>query len=131
MPSRSGAYAARPRLPLRARPFDSKRYALLFLVLASLEAAGSRTTLTVLFDQVRIRAGDVDPVAFDHNLAADRRAFVHAVQALVDLGVLELADGGEESFATAGAGAALYRVERDHLTGCSRSPLPRRSVCSG
>lgn len=98
------------------RPFDAQRYALLFLVLASLEAAGARTTLTVLFGQVRERAGDIDGLEFDHNTAAHRRAFVHAVQAIVDLGVLELADGNEESFATSGTGDALYRVERAHLT---------------
>lgn len=98
------------------RPFDAQRYALLFLVLASLEAAGARTTLTVLFAQVRDRAADIDGLEFDHNAAAHRRAFVHAVQAIVDLGVLELADGNEESFATSGTGDALYRVERGHLT---------------
>jgi uncharacterized protein (TIGR02678 family) len=98
------------------RPFDPQRYALLFLVLASLEAAGARTTLTVLFAQVRDRGIDIDELDFDHNTAAHRRAFVHAVQAVVDLGVLELADGNEESFANSGTGDALYRVERTHLT---------------
>lgn len=98
------------------RPFDAQRYTLLFLVLASLEAAGARTTLTVLFGQVCERAAAIDGFDFDHNTAAHRRAFVHAVQAIVDLGVLELADGNEESFASSGAGDALYRVERAHLT---------------
>lgn len=99
------------------RPFDGQRYALLFLVLAGLEAAGSRTTLKVLFEEVRSRAADIDALAFDHNLAAHRRAFVHAVQAATDLGVLDLADNrGEETFATGGEGDALYRVERSQLT---------------
>jgi uncharacterized protein (TIGR02678 family) len=98
------------------RPFDPQRYALLFLVLASLEAAGARTTLTVLFDAVRTRAADIEGLDFDHNLAAHRRAFVHAVQAVTALGVLELADGTEEAFAQSGDGDALYRVVRTQLT---------------
>lgn len=98
------------------RRFDPQRYSLLFLVLASLEAAGARTTLSVLFDQVRQRAGTTDHLDFDHNQASHRRAFVHAVQAAADLGVLELADGGEETFAASGEGDALYRVDRPRLT---------------
>ena len=98
------------------KPFDPQRYALLFLVLASLEAAGARTTLTVLFEEVCTRAGDIEGLMFDRNQASHRRAFVHAVQASVDLGVLELADGNEEAFATSGTGDALYRVQRAHLT---------------
>lgn len=98
------------------REFDPQRYALTFLVLAGLEAAGSRTTLTVLFDDVRDRAGDIDGLDFDHNQASHRRAFVHAVQAVTSLGVLELADGAEETFARNGEGDALYRVVRTQLT---------------
>lgn len=98
------------------RPFDPARYALLFLVLAALEAAGGRTTLTVLFEDVRSRAVDLEKLNFDRNRAAHRRAFVHAVQAAADLGVLELADGSEDSFANSGEGDALYRVQRSHLT---------------
>lgn len=97
------------------RPFDPQRYSLVFLVLADLEAAGARTTLTVLFDAVHSRASGIDDVDFDRNKAAHRRAFVHAVQAVADLGVLELADGNEEAFASTGEGDALYRVERSHL----------------
>ena len=97
------------------RPFDNRRYALLFLVLASLEGAGARTTLTVLFGDVCERAGGIETLDFDRNLAAHRRAFVHAVQAACDLGLLELADGGEESFVSSGEGDALYRVDRTRL----------------
>lgn len=109
-------HVARGLTARSGRPFDGQRYALLFLVLAALEAAGARTTLTVLFDDVRGRAADVDGLDFDHNQAAHRRAFVHAVQAATELGVLELADGAEESFAKSGEGDALYRVVRPQLT---------------
>jgi uncharacterized protein (TIGR02678 family) len=98
------------------REFDPQRYALTFLVLAALEAAGARTTLTVLFADVRDRAGDIEGLDFDHNQASHRRAFVHAVQAVTALGVLELADGAEETFARSGEGDALYRVVRTQLT---------------
>lgn len=98
------------------RAFDPQRYALTFLVLAALEAAGARTTLTVLFADVRDRAGDIEGLDFDHNQASHRRAFVHAVQAVTRLGVLELADGAEETFARSGEGDALYRVVRTQLT---------------
>jgi len=110
------AHIPRGLLTRSGRPFDRQRYALVFLVLAALEAAGARTTLTVLFADVRTRASDVEGLVFDHNLAAHRRAFVHAVQAVAELGVLELADGSEETFATTGEGDALYRVERGRLT---------------
>lgn len=98
------------------REFDPQRYALTFLVLAALEAAGARTTLTVLFADVRDRASGIDGLDFDHNQASHRRAFVHAVQAVTSLGVLELADGVEETFARSGEGDALYRVVRTQLT---------------
>jgi uncharacterized protein (TIGR02678 family) len=98
------------------RPFDPRRYALLFLVLASLEAAGARTTLRLLFADVCNRAGGLESLDFDNEQAASRRAFVHAVQAAVDLGILELAEGAEEDFAARGEGDALYRVDRERLT---------------
>ena len=66
------------------------------------------------------RAGDIDGLEFDQEPAAHRRAFVHAVQASVDLGVLELADGNEESFATSGTGDALYRVNEATSPDCWR-----------
>jgi uncharacterized protein (TIGR02678 family) len=110
------AHVARGLIVRSGRRFDPQRYSLLFLVLASLEAAGSRTTLSILFEQVRERATGIDDLAFDHNQASHRRAFVHAVQAVVDLGVLDLADGSEETFAASGEGDALYRVDRARLT---------------
>jgi uncharacterized protein (TIGR02678 family) len=94
--------------------FDPRRYTLVFLILASLETAGARTTLSVLFNDVDNRASLID-VEFDSTVAAHRRAFVHAVQTVADHGILELADGSEEAF-VAGTGDALYRVQRNHLT---------------
>jgi uncharacterized protein (TIGR02678 family) len=96
--------------------FDRRRYALVCLVLAALERAGERTTAARLFEEVSTRAAGIDGLAFDADVAADRRAFVQAVQAIESLGVLELAEGDEERFARGEAGCdALYRVDRERL----------------
>lgn len=98
------------------RRFDRRRYALVCLVLGVLEQEGERTTAARLFREVATRAADIDGLAFSADVAADRRAFIQAVQAVVDLGVLELAEGDEERFARAQEGGdALYRVDRDRL----------------
>ncbi|MGH9083390.1 MAG: DUF2398 family protein, partial [Acidimicrobiales bacterium] len=92
------------------RPFDGPRYALACLVLASAEGAGERTTLANLFEDVAVRASVVDGLNWDGELSADRRAFVQAVRAMCDLGVMEKADGDEERFFRGEAGGdALYR----------------------
>lgn len=98
------------------RRFDARRYALVCLVLGVLEGEGERTTAARLFREVSSRAADIEGLAFSTDVAADRRAFVQAVQAIVDLGVLDLAEGDEERFARAQEGGdALYRVDRDRL----------------
>jgi len=109
-------HVARGLTTRSGRRFDPQRYALLFLVLAALESAGARTTLQLLFADVRVRAGDVEALGFDDDAAASRRAFIHAVHAAVDLGVLEFAEGDEEDFVLSGGGDALYRVDRARLT---------------
>jgi uncharacterized protein (TIGR02678 family) len=106
------------------RPFDSARYTLLFLVLATLEAVGARTTLQDLFAGVRERVTGIEGFDFDDQRAANRRAFVHAVHAAVDMGVLELAEGGEEAFAAQGVGDALYRVDRSRIAALLATSKP-------
>jgi uncharacterized protein (TIGR02678 family) len=87
------------------------------LVLASAESAGEYTTLQRLFDDVGLRASGIDGLGWDERVAADRRVFIHAVQALQDLDVFERADGDEERFARGEAGGdALYRIDRDRLS---------------
>jgi uncharacterized protein (TIGR02678 family) len=98
------------------RAFDKRRYAITCLVLASLESAGDHTTAGRLFEEVATRAVAVAGLGFRTDVAADRRTFIQAVQAVVDLGVLELAEGDEEAFArNQQGGDALYRVDRDRL----------------
>lgn len=99
------------------RGFDGRRYALTCLVMASAESAGEYTTLQRLFEDVGIRASAIDGLGWDGSMAADRRAFIQAVQALQDLGVFEKADGDEERFARGEIGGdALYRIDRDRLS---------------
>ncbi|MDQ6617487.1 MAG: TIGR02678 family protein [Actinomycetota bacterium] len=107
------------------RPFDGRRYALTCLVLASSESAGEHTTLARLFEDVSERASAVEGLEWDSGRGADRRVFIQAVQAAVDLGVLEKAEGDEERFARGEAGGdALYRIDRDRLAMLPTAPQP-------
>ncbi len=113
------------------RPFDGRRYALTCLVLASAENAGERTTLARLFEDVAGRAADVEGLGWDGEAATDRRVFIQAVQAAVDLGVLDRADGDEERFARGDpAGDALYRIDRERLSLLPTAPQPPTLVAS-
>lgn len=99
------------------RRFDGRRYALTCLVMASAESAGEYTTLQRLFEDVGVRASAIDRLGWDGRMAADRRVFIQAVQALQDLGVFDKADGDEERFARGEIGGdALYRIDRDRLS---------------
>lgn len=110
------------------RRFDPRRYALVCLVLAAVERGGERTTAARLFDDVASRAAEVG-LAFDPQAPADRRRFIQAVQAVEDVGVLELAEGDEEGFVrNTRDGDALYRVDREVLAQLPASPLPAAAV---
>ena len=99
------------------RRFDGRRYALTCLVMACAESAGEHTTLQRLFEDVSVRAATVEGLGWDGRMAADRRVFIQAVQALQDLGVFDKADGDEERFARGEAGGdALYRIDRERLS---------------
>ncbi len=99
------------------RRFDGRRYALACLVMASAESAGEYTTLQRLFEDVALRASTIEGLQWDGRVAADRRMFIQAVQALQDLGVFDRTDGDEERFARGDAGGdALYRIDRDRLS---------------
>lgn len=103
------------------RTFSPRAYASLCLVLAALERLGEQTTITQLAGEVvRLRAGD-DDLAFDLTVHSHRRAFVDAVAWLEHRGVLSLLDGDTETF-VAGAGDALYDVDRDAASRLLVSP---------
>ena len=121
----SPAHVTRGLTGRNGRRFDGRRYAVTCLVLAAVESAGERTTLARLFEEVASRAAGIPDLSFDVDVAADRRLFVHAVQAAVDLGVLELAEGDEERFARGSEGGdALYRVDRERLALLPTAPMP-------
>lgn len=109
----------------QGRPFDGRRYAIVCLVLASVEAAGERCTLAQMFDEVAARAAGIEGLVFDTDVGADRRVFIQAVQAVAGLGVLERAEGDEERFARGIAGGdALYRIDRERLALLPTAPQP-------
>ena len=102
-----------PPRPVRNRsgqPFTPRGYAHLCLVLAALERVEAQTALSQLAEQVHLLTAAEERVAtLDLDRAAERRSFVHAVQALCDLGCMRLRDGDEEGFVR-GSGDALYDV---------------------
>ena len=119
------AHAPRGLRTRSGKPFDRRRYALACLVLAATEAAGERTTLARLFSEVDARASGVEGLGFSTESYTARRAFVQAVQAVEDLGVLELAEGSEERFARGESGGdALYRIDRERLALLPTTPSP-------
>src|SRR5271165_4579973 len=85
-PSMLSGPGHRPRgLATRSgRRFDGRRYAVCCLVMASAEGAGEHTTLQRLFEDVGLRASGIDGLGWDGRMAADRRLFIQAVQALQD-----------------------------------------------
>lgn len=118
-------HVARGLRTRQGRAFDGRRYAVVCLVLASVEAAGERCTLARMFDQVAARAAGIEGLVFDTELGADRRLFIQAVQAVAGLGVLERAEGDEERFARGlPGGDALYRVDRERLALLPTAPQP-------
>lgn len=105
-----GLGSARPLQTRSGRPFDPRRYSLFCLSLAVLERVESQMSLSQLAAGVQLLTASDDGLAgFDPDRYPERRAFVHAVQAVADLGAISLRDGDEEGFAR-GGGDALYDV---------------------
>lgn len=105
-----GFGSVRPLLTRSGQSFDSRRYSLLCLSLAVLERVESQISLSQLADGVQLlTASDEGLTGFDPDRYPERRAFVHAIQAVADLGAISLRDGDEEGFAR-GSGDALYDV---------------------
>jgi len=108
--------ATRPALSRTGRPFSPWAYTYWCLVLSALESVGTQTSISALADEVtRIRAGD-DTLPVDLTVFEQRRAFVDAVGALEQLGVLTVVDGATEAFLSTTdelGGDALYDVDAD------------------
>lgn len=104
------------------RPFDRRRYVLFCLACAELDRTpGAQTLLSTLAEQLKVRSATEGLLAFDADLYAERFALVDALRLLERLGVLALHDGDEDRF-VAGAGDALYSIDRDHLSRLVATP---------
>jgi uncharacterized protein (TIGR02678 family) len=113
-------------------PFSRRRYVLLCLALAALEAEERQTALGRLAERI------VGSVAADEALAAagvrftletrdERRDLVAVARLLLELRVLRLVDGDEAAYIT-GAGDALYAVDRTALAAVLATRRPPTTV---
>lgn len=98
------------------RPFTRRRYALLCLLMASLEASERQTTLRDIAGAVAAATAALDDVeAFDPSLRDERAALIDAVLFLVDRGVLEEKDARDDYVDQPGSANALYHVDTRRL----------------
>lgn len=111
------ATAIAERHPARARRgdpgFTRRRYVLLCLALAVLERSDPQISLGRLAEEVVLAARQpgLEEVVFTLSGREERSDLVAAIRLLLGYGVLARVAGDEESFA-AGAGDALYDVDR-------------------
>lgn len=121
---------ARPGDP----PFSRRRYVLLCLALAALEAEERQTALGRLAERI------VGSVAADEQLAAagvrftletrdERRDLVAVARLLLEMKVLRRVDGDEAAYVT-GAGDALYAVDRTALAAMLATRRPPTTVAA-
>ncbi len=104
------------------RPFDRRRYVLFCLACAELDRTPSaQALLSTLAEQIKVRSATEGLVAFDADVYAERFALVDALRLLERLGVLALNDGDEDRY-VAGAGDALYTIDRDRLSRLVATP---------
>ena len=115
--------ADRPALTATKRVFDRRRYAYLTLALAALGRPASQITVGELAELVAADANRIAALGLDPDSGADRRAFVDAVGWLAERGVLRLADGSADRWAS-GSGEALYDVARDVVFALFRPARP-------
>ncbi len=104
------------------RPFDRRRYVLFCLACAELDRTpGAQTLLSTLAEQIKIRSATEGLSPFDAEVYAERFALVDALRLLERQGVLVLNDGDEDRY-VAGAGDALYTIDRDRLSRLVATP---------
>ena len=107
------------RDPRSGTPFSKRRYVLLCLALAALEAADRQTTLGWVADRVLAFAA-ADPelaragLEFDLKRRDQRRDLVQVVRLLLELRVLVRVDGDEEQYVQE-RGDVLYNIRRPAL----------------
>jgi uncharacterized protein (TIGR02678 family) len=111
--------------------FSKRRYALLCLVLATLEQSDGQTTLAQIARSIMEFAA-ADGLDCDMSNYDQRRDLVHAVRLLLDIGVLRKLDGDEREFLNRNAATdVLYELSRPILASMltvSRSPSAVQSA---
>jgi len=105
--------ADRPLRTPTQRPFTSREYTLLALVLAAMAAGPDRISLRDLVLHVRSAAADAG-IALD-GAASERRALVTALRWLVEHGVVRELDRSVTGYETDGDADALLEVRNDRL----------------
>jgi uncharacterized protein (TIGR02678 family) len=105
------------------RPFTRRRYALLCLLMATLEAADRQTTLRDMAGAVAAATAALDDVdTFDPTRRDERAALIEAVLFLVDRGVLEEKDARDDYVDQPGTANALYHVDSRRLAALLITP---------
>jgi uncharacterized protein (TIGR02678 family) len=133
-PARLGDATRGARARAADPPFSRRRYVLLCLALAALEGEERQTALGRLAERT------LASVASDPELAAagirfsleaqdERRDLVAVARLLVELGVLRRIDGTEAAY-VAGAGDALYTVDRTALAAVLATRRPPTTVAA-
>lgn len=115
-----GSRAARPGKRPADLDFTRRRYALLCLVLASLERGEMQSTLGKLgeaaMSQAAIPAIIASGLVFELRTQEDRRDLVAVVRLLLNFGVLVQLDGSEDAYIKNAKGNVLYDIDRRVLS---------------
>jgi uncharacterized protein (TIGR02678 family) len=124
---KTGAFGDRRR-PARSarnsrRPFTRRRYTLLCLLMAMLEAADRQITLREIVGAVSAATAALDDVGtFDPTQRDERAALIDAVLALAELGVLAEKDARDDYIDQPGTANALYHVDSRRLSALLVTP---------
>lgn len=119
---RDGTRALRRRTSKSDSPFTPRAYALLCLTVAALTRCKDQLLIDELVAQVRSAAADAG-LDVDLDAITDRRAFLAAIKALIDLGVLRERDGDLDRWAEDRQAQSLLDVSRERLRLLLAAPL--------
>lgn len=124
---KTGAFGDRRRPATSARsirrPFTRRRYTLLCLLMAMLEAAERQVTLRDIAGAVSAATAVLDDVGtFDPAQRDERAALIDAVLALAELGVLAEKDARDDYIDQPGTANALYHVDSRRLSALLITP---------
>ncbi len=124
---KTGAFGDRSRPATSARssrrPFTRRRYTLLCLLMALLEAAERQVTLRDITDAVSAATTALDDVGtFDPTQRDERAALIDAVLALAEVGVLTEKDARDDYIDQPGTANALYHVDSRRLSALLITP---------